>query len=69
MDTYNQIYRDLAKQHKLLLIDETEFLKHIGETFGNDSLRYYLLDGVHPTTEGALQLYLPTSLNTLLKGK
>ena len=69
MDTYNQIYRDLTKQHKLLLIDETEFLKHIGETFGNDSLRHYLLDGVHPTTEGALQLYLPTSLNVLLRGR
>ncbi|MDR0419172.1 MAG: SGNH/GDSL hydrolase family protein [Prevotellaceae bacterium] len=56
LEAYNNMYRELAKDKKILLIDITPETKKLVERGGEKELRKYQHDGVHLTKYGATNL-------------
>lgn len=68
MDEYNDVYRKIAKEKGLLMIDIASFMSRIGTEFGVDSVRYYQYDGIHTTYEGGMELFCPKVYKELTGG-
>lgn len=69
MKEYNKVYEELAKELKIVWIDESHELIRIAQEMGIPELKKYAGDGVHPTQKSALELIAPTVIQSLLKGK
>lgn len=61
---YQQIYRDVAKQRSLLLIDHAPAWKALLDG-GEDKFRAFAPDGVHPNAAGYEKFVTPTILRVL----
>ena len=66
---YIQNYHDLAKKHKLQLIDFAPIWEKMIKDKGEKEMRRYLHDGVHSSKKGALEMIAPTVIEALEKGK
>ncbi|MDR0353194.1 MAG: SGNH/GDSL hydrolase family protein [Opitutaceae bacterium] len=62
---YEQIYRDLAKERGLLLIDNAPSWQKLLAEKGEAGFLKLVPDGVHPNNEGWRQIALPNILKTL----
>jgi lysophospholipase L1-like esterase len=69
LDQYRNVYKDIAREKHLILIDETEMWRGIIEKEGETVFRKYSGDGVHPTKKGALEVIYPAVMKALLTGK
>lgn len=61
---YYQMYRDVAKKRKLMLIDHYVCWKRILEK-EKDLFAKYVPDGIHPNPEGCKNVIIPGILNAL----
>lgn len=61
---YYQIYRDVAKEKGLLLIDHYPNWMRLANN-NNKLFKSFIEDGVHPTKEGCKQIILPEIINSL----
>ena len=68
IEEYTDVYRKIAKENGLLLIDIASFMNRIGTEFGVDSVRYYQYDGIHTTYEGGMELFCPKVYKELTGG-
>lgn len=62
---YEQIYRDLAKQRGLLLIDNAPAWQKILKDQGEAAYLKLVTDGVHPTAAAWKEVVVPTVLKTI----
>lgn len=69
LDSYTDVYRSIADERDLLLVDVASFLKRIGTEFGADSVRYYVRDGIHSSDRGARELFFPMLFRALSGGR
>lgn len=65
LDSYTDVYRSIAEERGLRLVDVASFLKRIGTEFGADSVRYYVRDGIHTSDRGASELFFPMLFRAL----
>lgn len=66
---YNEKYRELAKENKLMLIDLTpSWDKILGEK-GEKGLKIFQPDGVHMSRKGAVEIVAPAIVKVLEKEK
>jgi acyl-CoA thioesterase-1 len=61
---YQQIYRDVARERNLLLIDHTPAWEAVLAR-GEDEFIKYVPDGVHPDAQGYARMVTPTILSAL----
>ena len=64
IETYNQIYRDVAAKRHLLLIDHYQNWQKIRKDAPN-LFSQYIPDGIHPNYEGCKAVITPEILNAL----
>lgn len=69
MQAYNKVYEELAKELKIVWIDESHELIRIAKEMGIPELKKYAGDGVHPTQKSALELMAPNVVKAILNGK
>ncbi|MEN0053819.1 MAG: SGNH/GDSL hydrolase family protein [Mucilaginibacter sp.] len=68
LDKYYELYREVAKKRKLLLIDNYPHWKAILDQ-GETTYLKYVPDGIHPDADGARKIIAPFVLEKLLAGK
>lgn len=69
LEAYINVYRELAKENKIQLIDFSPVWEKVMKEKGEKSFRNYLSDGVHPTKRGAMEMLAPKVTEALVKGK
>lgn len=69
MDKYNAVYKKIAKEQKLMLIDESAIFKNIAKKKGVNVLKKFQHDGVHTTQKGALEIIYPNVVRMLTGDK
>ncbi|MDD4922580.1 MAG: SGNH/GDSL hydrolase family protein [Bacteroidales bacterium] len=65
---YNQIYKTISQEKKLVWIDESELFAKMAKEKGIPELQLFVGDGVHPTQRGALEILYPNVLRAIIKG-
>ncbi|SDP78973.1 acyl-CoA thioesterase-1 [Mucilaginibacter sp. OK268] len=68
LNTYYDLYREVAKKRKLLLIDHYPHWKAILDK-GKEEYLKYVPDGLHPDAEGARKVIAPYVIEKLMEGK
>lgn len=61
---YNQIYRDVARERRLMLIDHYPEWEAI-LTKDQNLFRRYIPDGIHPNSEGCEKVITPAIIKAL----
>jgi lysophospholipase L1-like esterase len=64
LDDYYQMYRDVAAERKLALVDHAPSWKVVLDQ-GKDAFREFVPDGLHPNAEGCKQIVTPNILKAL----
>jgi lysophospholipase L1-like esterase len=64
LDDYYQMYRDLAAERKLALVDHALSWKAVLDQ-GKDAFREFVPDGLHPNAEGCKRIVTPNILKAL----
>lgn len=68
LNSYYDLYRQIAKKRKLLLIDHYPHWKAILDK-GKEEYLKYVPDGLHPDPDGARKIIAPYVLEKLVEGK
>ncbi|MBB6110165.1 acyl-CoA thioesterase-1 [Mucilaginibacter lappiensis] len=68
LTTYYDLYRQVAKKRKLLLIDHYPHWKAILDK-GKEEYLKYVPDGLHPDPDGARKIIAPYVVEKLMEGK
>lgn len=62
IDAYNDIYRAVAKEQKVNLIDIAPIYKELYDKLGEETFKLYTGDGIHCTRKGAYFIFAPKIL-------
>ena len=65
MSSYNNVYAEIAKEKKLLHIDESEIFADLFTRVDLKTYRTYSGDGVHSTSKGAMEIFFPVVMEAL----